>query len=448
VRALAAGAAALLWLASGPAPLATEAAIREALRRGTGVVRIGPGRIEISAALEVPAGAHDLEIRGADPGTVLRAAPGFRGPAIFVCRSAERIRFADFEIDGNRAALEKPTGLPPYDVPFSRFYENNGLLAESVRSLTISGLTFREVATFPILVTSSQDVRIERVRIENSGSRNDAGRNNTTGGILLEEGTAGFEVRDSVFAGVRGNGVWTHSLYTSPRNRDGIIAGNEFRDLARDAIQVGHATNIRVERNRGVRIGYPIAEVDPEATPVAIDTAGNTDRSVYAWNLFEEVNGKCIDLDGFHDGEVRGNGCVNRGPREAYPHGHFGIVLNNTNPDMESEGITIAGNEIRGAVFGGIFVIGSGHRIVRNRLHGLNQARCAPDRPGCLYWPGEPDLLRTGIYLGRRAERPAVTRDNLILENEISGFGLKCIAAAPGILLENNRIRGNRCGSR
>ena len=180
---------------------------------------------------------------------------------------------------------------------------------------------------------------------------------------------------------------------------------------------------------------------------MAIDTAGNTDRSVYAHNRFEDVNGKCIDLDGFHHGEVRSNTCINRRPRQEYPHGHFGIVMNNANPDMQSEEITVAGNHIEGALYGGIFVIGSRHRIVGNRLLDLNKARCAPGKPGCVYWPDEPELLSSGIYLGRRAERPAMTRNNVIENNEISGFGMGpgCIRAAPGVALRDNKIQGNRC---
>src|SRR4029453_2469877 len=103
-----------------------------------------------------------------------------------------------------------------------------------------------------------------------------------------------------------------------------------------------------VENNHGARIGYPSSEVDMEtfAVPAALDTAGNVDQSAYVNNRFEEVNGKCIDLDGFHDGEVRGNTCVNRNPVESYPHGHYGIVLNNSNPDMRSRKIVIAENRI------------------------------------------------------------------------------------------------------
>lgn len=422
-----------------------ETAIRETLQRGTGLVTLPAGIIEISSELVIPAGAHDLEIRGAPSGTLLHAAANFRGRAILTLRSAARIRLEGFTIDGNRAALEKPIGLPPSDVPFFRFYQNNGLLVEDAESLTVSNLRFLNVANFPVLVARSRKVRLERIEISDSGSRSSVGANNATGGILLEEGTADFEIRDCVLGNVRGNGIWTHSLYTSPRNRDGLIAGNQFHELARDAIQVGHATNVRVERNHGSHVGYPITDVDPAALPVAIDTAGNTDRSLYAENRFEEVNGKCIDLDGFHHGQVRDNVCLNRQPRQAYPHGHFGIVMNNTNPDMQSVEITLTGNLIDGAVYGGIFVIGSGHRILRNRLRNLNLARCQPSKPGCLYWPDEPDLLSSGIYLGRRAERPALTKDNLIRDNEIQGFILKCIAAAPGVSLKASQIGPNRC---
>jgi hypothetical protein len=264
----------------------------------------------------------------------------------------------------------------------------------------------------------------------------------------------GFSVTDSVFRRLRGNAVWTHSRYETPRNRNGWIAGNRFEEIARDAIQIGHATEVVVENNTGARIGFPVAEVDVEgqAWPVAIDTAGNVDRSVYAWNRFEEINGKCIDLDGFHHGDVRDNTCVNRLPPEDYPYGHFGIVMNNNNPDMQSEAIAITGNHIEGMKFGGIFVMGSGHRIERNRLLNINTAGCneSAARFGCLYLPSEPDLLQSGIYLGWGVLRPAENRNNIIRDNEITGHRMseRCIAAAHGVRLAENTIEGNVCRDR
>lgn len=416
------------------------------------VIRLGPGTVEIAAPIEIT-GRH-IAVRG--DGAVLRAAAGFRGQALLVCRGCSHVRFSGFAIDGNRSALEVRQGLPPSNVTFSQFTSNNGILVEGANDVRIQDVNFSEISGFAVLASRSRGVRVSGVTVRDSGSRNQLGRNNTTGGILFEDGTAGFRVSDSVFENVLGNGVWTHSRYTAPRNRDGVIERNRFRRIGRDALQVGHATRVRVERNEGREIGYPFEAVDIEngATPVGVDTAGNVDRSAYLHNRFEEVNGKCIDLDGFHHGEVRLNRCINRGTAEDYPHGHFGIVVNNWNPDMQSEGITIADNTIDGAKFGGIFLLGRGHRVLRNRLVNLNLAGCneSAAKYGCVAIQGEPDVLQAGIYLGRMAaewaqKRASASREHVIRDNEIAGFGMdrRCVLAAPGVRTTESDVRGNRC---
>ena len=407
--------------------------------------------MEISRELAIPEGALDLTVEGHPAGTTLRAADDFQGRGLLVLRGARRVVVRNLSFDGNRSAVGRPAGLPPSDVPFSRFTPANGILAEDSTNILIQNAQFREVAGFAVLVSRCAGVKIENIHVASSGGRNSKGRNNTTGGILIEEGTEDFEVLDSTFRDVLGNAVWTHSNYHSPRNARGRIAGNRFERIARDAIQVGHATQVRVEDNSGERIGWPVDAVDVEGggTPVAIDTAGNVDLSVYTRNRFHEINGKCIDLDGFHRGEVSRNVCVNRGRAEDYPFGHFAIVFNNTNPGMQSEHIRIEDNEIDGTKYGGIFLIGSNHTVLRNRMRRLNLAGCTENAAkfSCYYFEDEPDLLRTGIYLGRRAERPAPAQDNRIEQNEISGHKMaaRCIAAAPGVSLKRNRIAGNRC---
>jgi hypothetical protein len=229
------------------------------------------------------------------------------------------------------------------------------------------------------------------------------------------------------------------------------VAQNVIEEVARDAIQVGHATRVRVENNAGGRIGYPAELVDMAASaiPVAIDTAGNVDLSAYIANHFEEIDGKCIDLDGFHDGEVRDNSCVSRKSQDQYPYAHYGIVFNNSNPDADSVNVTVTGNLIDGTGYGGIFLIGSRHLVSGNRLLGLNRDRCTGDmtRPGCNYAPDQPDLLHSGIYLGSGADRPEKTERNRIEHNDISGFAMQhsCVAAAPGVSLARNRIEQNTC---
>ena len=361
------------------------------------------------------------------------------------------MRISDLVIDGNRDGLEIRAGLPAYDTPFARFTRNNGVLAEGVAGFTVENVSFRNIAGFAVLVSRGRNVTIERVGVSAGGSRNAAGRNNTTGGILLEEGTSDFRVSGCELRDIRGNGIWTHSLYTSPRNARGVFAGNRLERIGRDAIQVGHATRVRVERNEGAGIGFPIEDVDMEgrAIPVAVDTAGNVDESLYDGNIFHEVDGKCFDLDGFHDGAVRGNVCMNSRGAEAYPFGGYGVVMNNTNPDMQSKNVRIEDNRIEGAKFGGIFVIGTGNVVTGNRLLNLNTAHCNEEaaRFGCYYAPGQPDMLRAGIYLGSGAERPAPARGNVVERNEITGWKMdaRCIGRAPGIGAGWNTVRWNVC---
>ena len=422
--------------------------IQQALDRATGLVRLPDGVVEIHSELKIPASAHDLEIAGG-ASTVLRAADDFKGRAIFTCAGGARIRFHGFTIDGRRSFRETVETAPPENA-FRLMYANNGLWFDQARSVQISDLNFQNMAAFAVLVSRSSDILIERVAVAHSGLLNRDGRNNSTGGIVIEEGSAHFTVRRSVFRNILGNGLWTHSLYTSQRNRDGVFEANEFDTIGRDAIQVGHATRMRVQGNHGRWIGYPVDAVDAEheGTPVAIDTSGNVEETSYSDNRFEEIDGKCFDLDGFHDGEVRANSCVNHGRAADYKYGHYALVMNDSNPDMHARNIAVLGNEFNGVKFGGIYIVGGPHRIEDNRLLNLNLAHCN-DNPAidCLYLKDQPDLLRSGIYLGAGVKQQDATLGNVIERNVLQGYKIRehCIAASPAVSLAGNTIAGNQC---
>ena len=358
----------------------------------------------------------------------VRMAPDFRGRAAIVVRGPTRLH--DLTIYGKG---EIPAELPPWNVPFAKFTRGNGILIEGVDGVSIERVLIVGVGGFAVLASRASHTSIESVAVQDGGSRNAAGKNNTSGGILLEEGTAHFLVAGCNIWNVRGNGIWTHSLYTSPRNGPGRILLNGFHQIGRDAVQVGHAFGVTVHGNWGRTIGYPKEIVD--ATPAALDTAGNVENSVYEGNQFRGINGKCIDLDGFHDGEVRGNSCQDVGG--------YGIVFNNTNPDMQSRNIRLMDNTLENVMYGGIFIIGSGHTVANNHLLNLNYTNC----DGCGYIPDEPDMLDSGIYLGRKAERPAPARNNVVENNEITGYKMKarCVGHAPGIQPDWNAVRGNVC---
>ena len=87
--------------------------------------------------------------------------------------------------------------------------------------------------------------------------------------------------------------------------------------------------------------------------------------------------------------------------------------------------------------------------IAHNRLLNVNLAHCNEEaaKSGCYYPKGEPDLLQTGIYLGRGILWREPARDIVVEDNEISGFQMKasCIGFAPGVQAAENTVRGNRC---
>jgi hypothetical protein len=426
-----------------------EQEIRAAFERSDVTVELPRGVTTISRALRIA--NSGIEVRGHSGGSTLAAVPGFADKALLSISETKKIRLASFTIDGGRQSLASEKYLPPSDVSFANFYDANGILAVRTTGFTVHDVKIRRVPGYAVLVSASSDVTVDQVSIEDCGSLDSKRRNNTTGGILLEEGTRRFRVANSVISRIPGNAIWTHSNYKSPRNEDGVIELNQVSQVARDAIQVGHATRIRVANNRGSSIGYPIEHVDIEghAIPVAIDTAGNVDQSHYEGNAFTDVNGQCINLDGFHHGSVRRNRCVNNKPLDKYPFSHFGIAFSNTNPDMEPARVEIEDNLMQGFAYGGIFVLGSNHRVTGNRFIHVNRAGCTGDmsKALCNYAPEEPGMLRSALYLGRAGPRPAETRDNVITRNEfIRASGEQwCIEAAPGVQLAQNRLTQNVC---
>ncbi len=123
--------------------------------------------------------------------------------------------------------------------------------------------------------------------------------------------------------------------------------------------------------------------------------------------------------------------------------------MNNTDPNMRSQNIEIRGNIIDGTKFGGLFIIGTGHRVIGNSFVHLNSAECNEHQKefGCIYKADEPMMLASGIYLGQGAEHPDAARENEIRDNTISGHKMKsrCIEAAPGVKLRDNSIGKNVC---
>jgi hypothetical protein len=140
---------------------------------------------------------------------------------------------------------------------------------------------------------------------------------------------------------------------------------------------------------------------------------------------------------------------VNRKAADQYPFGHFGIVMNNTDPRVRSQNIEIEGNRFEGMKFGGLFLMGSGHRVIGNQFLNLNTAGCNESMPqiACVYKIDEPEMLETGIYLGRGVARMEETQGNIVRDNKISGHKMakRCIHQGPGVDPKSNIIERNDC---
>jgi hypothetical protein len=431
--------------------------VRAELARGVSVVELPAGETHLDKPIVIPKGAKNIRLRGASGSRLIMDA-GFKGSAAIVADGVSNIALSGFAITGNRVELKSDWYLPLNEAAFADYYTDNGIVIRNSSNVTIEGVTISNIRAFPVIINATAKSLLDSVFIESSGTLNRDGHNNTTGGILIEEGSSGFEVRNSTVHRVSGNAIWTHSYARSPRQSDGLIRNNEIFGVARDAIQIGHATHVRVEKNKGDQIGFPVAEVDfaGQGTPVALDTAGNVDHSVYQENEFTNVAGQCIDLDGFHDGEVTDNKCVNKRTKVEDPGTwiglHFGILFGNHDPGMTSSNVLLKNNTVQGFAYGGLFLIGDHNTIVNNQFVNVDLADCGipPVSAKCNAMLDQPDALRSGIYLSNDGGRPAVTRENTIRDNLIVGLTDKklCVTAKPGVDLKANSVADNICYGR
>jgi SAM-dependent methyltransferase len=321
---------AALLAAVGLHAQSTELALRKALSSKTGSVALPAGEIEITREIVIPPDAHDLDIHGA-ANTTIKAAAAFRGRALLVFPAGKNIKIHDLALDGNREAVGRMSALPPPGTMFSRSVANNGILAEGVTGLEISQLKATGMAGFTILVNAGHNVHIRDVSVGDSGGFNGQRRNNGTGGIALEEGTADFEISHCVLGTIRGNGITLRSV------ERGRIFQNEFIMLARDAIQATQATAVIIANNSVAQMGYPIEEVEaPGAICMRLERF--SDSQITDNTCSEAVLG-AISLEGTHN-LISGNHLMglNAAHRDA-----AGIYL-----EAGAQDNTVENNEIAG----------------------------------------------------------------------------------------------------
>ena len=263
----------------------TELQLRKALEATTGSIVLPAGEILISREIVLPPDAHDLDIRGGAGGTNLKAADTFRGRGLLVLTGGKNIKIHDLTIDGNRDAVGRMLTLPASGTMYSRTIPGNGIVAEGITGLEISGIKAGHISSFAILVNAGHNVKLHDIEVSDSGGFSPQRRNNATGGLALEEGTADFEIRHCRFGGIRGTGITLRSIGR------GRIADNEFAVVARDGIRVADSKTIVIENNGIRQIGFPVEEVDARATCITFDhvTAGDVHGNVCAETLLGAI---------------------------------------------------------------------------------------------------------------------------------------------------------------
>ena len=421
-----------------------------AVSEGKGVVPLPKGGLELTAPIVLGPRANGLEITG-QPGDVVRAKKGTELRGFFICRECKKVTFRDFSIEGDPDARGRPAEMPPADTNLREYFTGNGIIIEGGQGVTVRQMKFRELSGFAVLTAFDKDTTVEKSEFTDSGTRNSKGHNTGAGGLAFTDGSTGFHVTGNTFKRLFGNGVWVHSIARADRSQNGIIEGNHFENISRDTVLLSRAYKMVIRKNTGRLIGFPTDTVNSDLRPpAAIGTEGKVDGSTIDGNSYEQVNGRCFDLDGFHDGTIANNSCVNRGAAADYPNGGYGLVLDNGSPEMHSQQVNIHDNTIDGMRWGGIFLIGSGHRVVHNRLLRLNLQGCtaATRDADCMPNVDDPLLARSGIYMGLRGLRPDPVEGALVEGNEITGLGMGsggCVAYAPQVKPTDSTVRGNTC---
>jgi len=367
-------------------PALTDADIARAIAAAPadgGVVRLRAGTWEIGHPVVIPASKRNLRIIGA--GAVLKRAAAV---AEVLDIASEGTTLEDLVIDGAQTSTTKLVyrDRDPMDPLLAN--GSSIRIEPGAKHITLRGLEIRRTQGYAVLsdarAADVEDVTIDSGTIRDSveytdvstaAEKSDAretGYGSWGGGVHFQAGTTAhvkaLRIMNSHFENIYGHAIWGHSNFVENLSEDVEVAGNTFRDIGLDAVQFGCVRDGLVERNHIRRIGYVAGAPKyrwadgQNYCGVGIDTAGWSSRCKYRGNTILNVNGPCIDLDGFSDGEVSNNTCevsvkgdplyvedrvAEFGPKGQNHSWSKGINASNTWSPKGAERVLIQANSIR-----------------------------------------------------------------------------------------------------
>jgi hypothetical protein len=295
----------------------------------------------IKTPVIIPAGASKMRFVGDGAATLFKrgaAMPANKG--MFDIQGASHVEFDNFMVDGN---VLTSTG-----VAYSAFSGDpmNAILTQDSTFWIHGGsyIRFNKVRIihtggYAILLDARTanitDVRINELSLENCrphlfGNAGDLTYGSWTGGVHVQGDGNSFSVDDfyvtgSSFKRVTGNALWSHLYALNKLHSNYRFSDNHFIDCGLDGIQLGGVVGGVVKGNTFRRIGYVATDDTSTSVPkwmlgsayaVGLDTAGRVTGVNYEGNTFLNVNGGCIDLDGYGRGTVMANTCIVSRPGE------------------------------------------------------------------------------------------------------------------------------------
>lgn len=391
-----------------PAP-ASAACLQRALdTAGPGaVIRLAAGEYGIDAPLQIA--RPDVVFTGEGAATVLRRAVTVeQGEGVLNIR-ASGVTVRALRVDG---AVATPAGIPYLDTSggpsvlgapihgdpmHPELLRNTSItIHRGIRNVTIEDVCIERTGGYAILIDARyapvQAVTLRRLHLRDNqphvfGKPGDLRYGSWTGGIhyqndgrdldFARHALTGLTVEDSLFERMSGHAIWGHGYGFHTLNEDIVVRRNRFVDIGMDGVLIANAARAVVEENHFHRIGFVLSGDGKTPRPawypglradgadnipaVAIDTSGLVRDSVYRGNEMLNVNGHCIDLDGFTRGGVRGNRMRVSGREDSWNYvndrvgefgghrqGNFtkGINLSNTAAAALTEDVRIEENTL------------------------------------------------------------------------------------------------------
>lgn len=249
-------------------------------------------------------------------------------------------------------------------------------------------------------------------------------------------------VTNCSFRNITGNCIWGHAYATSNLHTNVTKNNNTFRDLGRDGILFGAVSGGSCVGNTFHRVGYVggVPAYFPGQNAVAIDMSGYVRGVKIIGNTMISVNGGCIDLDGFSEGEVVGNtmlvpeatdylytedqvadyGYVATVPPLALKNLTYGIQSNSTFDAEGGKRVLVSGNTIKNMGKGSVIMFNAEEWLVTgNNIRQLASATYPPiilatNGASAPYFP--PRYCRNNVVTRNRIDYDAAGGNYCIAE--------------------------------